>query len=282
MLAAWTPIAPLCLLGANAPVAGSARGASRLAANPGPRRSDVDREEISPDAAADLWSGPALARAAKLSRELDDALEKLADARQQLDEALKRDRALERQAALLERELADARKFVYRDELTGLPNRRLLQEHWLHATARAVRQSKQVAVLFLDLDGFKQINDTLGHAGGDVLLQQAAARLLACVRASDTAARLGGDEFVVLLPDIDGPQCAAAAAAKIRARLAPPYRVDRRAIAMTVSMGMAVYPADGEELSELLKLSDRAMYRDKMRSRAPSIGEPIVGRDATP
>jgi diguanylate cyclase (GGDEF)-like protein len=253
-----------------------------LAANPGPRRSDVAREESSPDEAADLWSGPALARAAKLSRELDDVRQKLADTRQQLDEALKRDRTLERQAALLERELADTRKFVYRDELTGLPNRRLLQEHYVHAAARAVRQGKQAAVLFLDLDGFKQINDTLGHASGDALLQQAAARLLACVRASDTAARLGGDEFVGLLPDIDGQQCAVAAAAKIRARLAMPYRVDRRLIEMTVSIGMAVFPADSEDLGELLKLSDRAMYRDKKRSRAPSITEPSIERDAPP
>ena len=254
-----------------------------MAANPGSRRSEVDPEEaIASDAAPDLWSGPALARAAKLSRELDDMRQKLADTRQQLDEALERDRALERQAALLERELADTRKFVYRDELTGLPNRRLLQEHYAHATARAVRQGKQVAVLFLDLDGFKQINDTLGHANGDVLLQQAAARLLACLRASDTAARLGGDEFVVLLPDIDGRQCAAAAAAKIRARLRLPYRVERRAIAMTVSIGLAVYPADGEELGELLKLSDRAMYRDKTQSRAPFVAEPVAGHEAPP
>ncbi len=186
--------------------------------------------------------------------------------RQQLDDVLKRDAALERQAVHLERALSKAREFVYRDELTGLPNRRLLSDHYDRAVARAARQGAHVALLFLDLDGFKRINGTFGHVCGDALLQQVAARLSACVRASDTVSRLGGDEFVVLLPDLESRERAATVAAKIRARLAMPYRIVDRVIATTVSIGMAIFPGDGEALGELMKLSDREMYRDKART----------------
>jgi diguanylate cyclase (GGDEF)-like protein len=195
--------------------------------------------------------------------------QQLDDVRQQLDAVLKRDAVLERQTVVLERALSKTRKFVYRDELTGLPNRRLLWDHYKHAVARASRQGTQVAVLFLDLDGFKHINDTLGHAGGDALLQQVAARLSACVRGSDTASRLGGDEFVVLLPDLKSRKDAVSAGAKIRARLSKPYRLDAHVIEMSVSIGMAVYPDEGKALGELLRLSDQAMYRDKERRCEP-------------
>jgi diguanylate cyclase (GGDEF)-like protein len=245
-----------------------------LAARPNARQLDAAREALAPlSAAEDLWSCRGRETLAQLRREL-------AATRQELDEVLKRDALLERQAELLERALSTARKFVYRDELTGLPNRRLLLDHYQHAAARAARQGRQVAVLFLDLDGFKHINDTLGHGCGDELLQQVAARLSACVRASDTASRLGGDEFVVLLPDLDSPQCAASAAANIRARLAMPYRLDGRAVGMTVSIGTAIHPTDGDDLGELLKLADRAMYRDKVRSRAPATVASPVEREA--
>jgi diguanylate cyclase (GGDEF)-like protein len=225
-----------------------------------PRRLDADRpSRASHGAAEDLSSGTGVASAAQLSFEL-------AAARQQLDEVLKRGAALERQAIHLERALSKARECVYRDELTGLPNRRLLSDHYDHAVARAARQAAHVAVLFLDLDGFKHINDTFGHACGDALLQQVAARLSGCVRASDTVSRLGGDEFVVLLPELESHERAVTAAANIRARLAIPYRVVDRLIAITVSIGMAIYPGDGETLGELMKLSDREMFRDKVRT----------------
>jgi diguanylate cyclase (GGDEF)-like protein len=251
-----------------------------LAARPGPDPSQHARASVR--TADDFSSRRGPAGAAQLSRELEAARRELDDVRQQLDEVLTRDAVLERQAVLLQRALSKTRKFVYRDELTGLPNRRLLLDHYRHATARAVRQCKQVAVLFLDLDDFKHLNDTLGHAGGDAVLQQVAARLTACVRASDTACRLGGDEFVVLLPELESLLPAAAAAAKIRARLAMPYRVDDRAVAMSVSIGLAVYPGDGRELGELLKLADRAMYRDKARRRALSAAPQPVEHDAAP
>ena len=115
--------------------------------------------------------------------------------------------------------VAQARRFSHYDQLTGLPNRTLLLDRFNQAAARAARQRKQVALLFLDLDGFKSINDMLGHAAGDRLLQQVAARLTASIRTSDTACRYGGDEFVVLLPELECGESAVAACEKIRAHL---------------------------------------------------------------
>jgi diguanylate cyclase (GGDEF)-like protein len=117
---------------------------------------------------------------------------------------------------LLQRAVLRSRRFAFHDELTGLPNRRLLLDRYHQAVALATRQHRLVALLFLDLDGFKNVNDTHGHAAGDRILQLVAARLLASIRASDTACRYGGDEFVVLLPELDTPGSAVAAARKIR------------------------------------------------------------------
>ena len=105
----------------------------------------------------------------------------------------------------------------------------------------------------------------LGHAAGDDLLQQVAARLTACIRASDTACRYGGDEFVVLLPEFEGRDCVVAAARKIQAHLARPYVIAGVAVTMTTSMGIAVYPVDGTDYGDLIEMSDLAMYRDKSR-----------------
>jgi diguanylate cyclase (GGDEF)-like protein len=138
-----------------------------------------------------------------------------------------------------------------------------------------------VALVFLDLDGFKAINDALGHAAGDNLLQQVAARLTACIRASDTASRYGGDEFVVLLPEFEGCRCVVAAAEKIRAHVARPYVIDGIEIKITASIGMAVSPLDGEGYSDLMQVSDLAMYHDKARRPAPPSvldSEPVVIR----
>jgi diguanylate cyclase (GGDEF)-like protein len=118
-------------------------------------------------------------------------------------------------------------------------------------------------LLFLDLDGFKGINDMLGHSVGDSLLQQVAARLASCVRVSDTVCRYGGDEFVVLLPEVGGQRCAAAVLRKIRAHLATPYMIAGTEIRLSASIGMAVYPVDGKAYSDLMHVSDREMYRNK-------------------
>ena len=130
----------------------------------------------------------------------------------------------------------------------------------------------QLALLYLDLDGFKAVNDALGHATGDELLKRVATRLLACIRASDTASRQGGDEFVILLAEVAGGEGALLAAEKIRAHLAMPYVIGETAIQMTTSIGVAVYPIDGHEHSELLQRSDLAMFRNKGdMSTRPSI-----------
>jgi diguanylate cyclase (GGDEF)-like protein len=136
------------------------------------------------------------------------------------------------------------------------------------AAARGARQLKQVALLFLDLDGFKSINDALGHTAGDLLLQQVAARLTASIRTSDTACRYGGDEFVVLLPELECRESAVAAAEKIRAHLAAPYRVERTTIEMTASVGMAMFPIDGSDFGDLIQHADAGMYCNKARGPA--------------
>jgi diguanylate cyclase (GGDEF)-like protein len=155
------------------------------------------------------------------------------------------------------------RHFAYHDELTGLPNRALLLDRLNQALVRAKRQHKQLALLLLDLDGFKDVNDRLGHIAGDKLLQRVAERLLSCIRGSDTACRYGGDEFVVLLPEVDDQNRALVVAGEIHARLAKPYMVDDYSIAVTASIGVAVYPLDGKTENDLIKQADVAMYLAK-------------------
>src|SRR5207248_6155996 len=143
-----------------------------------------------------------------------------------------------------EHEVASVRHFAYHDELTGLPNRALLLDRLSQALVRAKRHNKQLALLLLDLDGFKDVNDTLGHVAGDKLLQRVSERLLSCIRGSDTACRYGGDEFVVLLPEVDDQNRALVVAREIHARLAKPYMVDDYSVGVTASIGVAVYPFD--------------------------------------
>jgi diguanylate cyclase (GGDEF)-like protein/PAS domain S-box-containing protein len=153
------------------------------------------------------------------------------------------------------------------DALTGLPNRVLLRDRLLQALAHARRSGECVAVLFIDLDQFKHVNDSLGHSEGDVLLQKVAQRLRAAVRDGDTVSRWGGDEFVVLL---DGPaDCAAAegVAQKIAAALRGPLRLGREMISITASMGGALFPCDGDDVDTLLRRADAAMYRAKTAGR---------------
>ncbi|MGE5714662.1 MAG: diguanylate cyclase domain-containing protein, partial [Betaproteobacteria bacterium] len=147
------------------------------------------------------------------------------------------------------RELAQSHAETHRrahfDALTSLPNRFLLQDRFDQAVAHATRMRTRLALLYIDIDGFKAVNDALGHATGDELLKRVAARLLASVRASDTACRHGGDEFVILLTDVTHDDGALRAAEKIRAYLAMPYVIEGTAIQLTASIGVAVYPSDG-------------------------------------
>ncbi|HZJ47606.1 MAG TPA: EAL domain-containing protein, partial [Acidimicrobiia bacterium] len=153
------------------------------------------------------------------------------------------------------------------DSLTGLINRTLFTDRLEGAVARARRDGSVVALLFLDLDGFKEVNDRLGHPVGDALLRQAAERLVACVRESDTVARLGGDEFTVILEGGHRVEDAGQVATKILRSLAVPYRVGNEEIVITSSMGIASYPLDGETTEDLLKGADIAMYSAKDAGR---------------
>ena len=197
-------------------------------------------------------------------------LDQSSAAQRQIDALLKLNALLKEETALLAASLTTACRFAFHDELTNLPNRRLLQDHFDLAAAQGKRHHKQVLLLFLDLDGFKDINDVHGHSTGDRLLQQVASRLTACIRSSDTACRYGGDEFVVLLPDVESRDQAIAVTTKIRAQLALPYAIDGTPIRVTASIGMATYPIDGEDCRELIKAADMAMYRDKGRGVEPA------------
>lgn len=156
---------------------------------------------------------------------------------------------------------------AHHDVLTGLPNRLLLQDRHIQAIELASRQNKQLAVMFLDLDQFKHINDSLGHAVGDKLLQSVAQRLLGCVRHSDTISRQGGDEFVVLLPFIENLEGAVLCAQKMLAELALPHLIDQYKLHIGVSIGISIYPDDGQDPETQLKNADIAMFHAKASGR---------------
>lgn len=164
---------------------------------------------------------------------------------------------------------AEARiqKMAYHDALTGLSNRVELQSRLEQAVQEAERHSRSLALLFIDLDRFKVVNDTLGHAVGDSLLQAVAERLKGCLRASDTAARIGGDEFAVLQLEISSPVGAAALASKILSVMAAPFRVSGRDLHISPSIGISVFPFDSNGPDELFKNADMAMYLAKKEGR---------------
>jgi diguanylate cyclase (GGDEF)-like protein/PAS domain S-box-containing protein len=153
------------------------------------------------------------------------------------------------------------------DVLTDLPNRLVLKDRLTQAISIACRNHHHLAVLFLDLDGFKHINDSLGHAIGDRLLQSVAASLSACVRKSDTVSRQGGDEFVILLPEVAHAGDAAISAAKIIAEFKKAHSIDEHHLRVTVSIGLSAYPEDGEDAETLIKNADTAMYHAKQSGR---------------
>ncbi len=156
------------------------------------------------------------------------------------------------------------------DVLTDLPNRMILTDRVDQAISLARRNRGSLAVLFLDLDNFKNINDSLGHSIGDRLLQSVAARLSACIRLSDTVGRLGGDEFVVLLTEVKHPADAAISARKILAALMRPYRIGEHDLTVTASIGLSTYPADGHDAETLIRNADAAMYLAKKNGRNDS------------
>jgi diguanylate cyclase (GGDEF)-like protein/PAS domain S-box-containing protein len=153
------------------------------------------------------------------------------------------------------------------DFLTGLPNRLLLNDRVGQAISLAKRNQDKVAVLFLDMDGFKHINDSLGHPAGDMLLQCVSNRLLDCVRAPDTVSRQGGDEFIVLLQGVNQPDDAAVAAKRLQKSVAETYSMGQQNLHITTSIGISIYPDDGLDAETLIKNADTAMYQAKENGR---------------
>ena len=159
------------------------------------------------------------------------------------------------------------RQMAYHDSLTGLPNRKLFSDRLGIALTQAQRNKKEVGIAMLDLDNFKEVNDTLGHAGGGLLLKAAAERLSAALRKSDTVARMGGDEFVLILPELKGMEDAIQVAQKIVDSFRKPFLIDTHQLVVTTSIGIAVYPNDGMDGDILLKNADIAMYQAKEAGR---------------
>ena len=156
---------------------------------------------------------------------------------------------------------------AHHDTLTGLPNRRLMQDRLNQAILQARRQQKHVALLFIDLDRFKLVNDTLGHETGDYVLRDIAKRLNKAVREGDTVSREGGDEFLIILPDLDKPEFAQAVATKILNELSKPVEVSGHELTVTASIGISHYPNDATDVQQLLKHADSAMYQAKDAGR---------------
>jgi diguanylate cyclase (GGDEF)-like protein/PAS domain S-box-containing protein len=174
------------------------------------------------------------------------------------------------EAEIAERKQAEerARHLADHDALTGLPNRRLLEDRLTQALALSYRNRQQTAVMFIDLDRFKTINDSLGHSIGDVLLKEVAQRLVQQLRIGDTICRIGGDEFVVVLPEVKRSSDVAQVAQKVIEQLSQPVTIEERELTVTPSIGIAVFPEDGRDAETLIRNADAAMYHAKEMGRA--------------
>ena len=178
------------------------------------------------------------------------------------------ERAVAERTTELEEAKARAQHLADHDALTSLPNRRLLEDRLRQALALSQRNRKQTAVMFIDLDRFKPINDSLGHAVGDVLLREVSQRLVRQLREGDTICRIGGDEFVVVLPEVKRASDAAQVAQKVIEQVSAPVLVDECELAVTCSVGIAVFPDDGRDAETLIRNADAAMYHAKELGRA--------------
>lgn len=158
---------------------------------------------------------------------------------------------------------AELLRMAQYDELTGLPNRRLLYDRMTLAFARTRREHKRAAILFIDLDNFKLVNDSLGHSSGDLVLKEVARRLKQCVRDEDTVARLGGDEFVVLLEHVQFSEDVSVIAEKIKSAVCQKMRIDRNVLQAIPSIGIALYPDHGTTVEQVMQHADAAMYAEK-------------------
>lgn len=153
------------------------------------------------------------------------------------------------------------------DYLTGLPNRALLQDRVKYAIARARREGLSLAVMFIDLDGFKQVNDVYGHSAGDILLQAVSQRMVVCVRETDTLARVGGDEFVLLLPMAHNPAEVRRIAQKLIGEINSPFMINGADVPLSASIGIAIFPDNGESFDTLVNAADNAMYYIKHKQK---------------
>jgi len=173
-------------------------------------------------------------------------------------------------ASVIQRKRAEEQleQLAHSDSLTGLPNRPLFFDRLEQVLALARRHKQKFAVLFLDLDHFKEVNDSLGHDAGDVLLRNVAARLLACVREADTVARMGGDEFTIILTDVGLPEGAETVAKKALETITRPFNISGNESNVGTSIGIAMYPANGEDSETLIKNADAAMYQAKQTRNA--------------
>ncbi|MBI3561137.1 MAG: GGDEF domain-containing protein [Gammaproteobacteria bacterium] len=202
----------------------------------------------------------------------------LTTTRQQLKLAHQQLKLLQQNCAELKQRETKVRYQAFHDGLTGLPNRSLLEDRFAQAASQAERHHKPMALLLLDLDEFKHINDNLGHTYGDKLLMAVAKRLNLSVRGIDTVCRYGGDEFVILLQALHNPIGIPVLLSELRKNLAKPYVIEGYTIRVTASIGVAIYPMDGRTYMELIERADHAMYRDKKSTRNVSI-EVFTGRE---
>ena len=169
--------------------------------------------------------------------------------------------------AKIQRSEGQYKKMAHYDALTGLPNRVLFQDHFKKAITRAKRENSFVALLFIDLDRFKNVNDTSGHDAGDAVLKETGSRLSACVRKSDVVCRIGGDEFIVLIEKLVTPQSVKLFVERMLTKLAEDFVCSNQVYSIEASIGVSLYPFDGDDLETLIHNADSAMYEVKKSGR---------------
>lgn len=205
----------------------------------------------------------ALEKSQSVEDKVQDAADKLSIVNLALEGEIHARRDLEEQLAAVTQDEQTARHASLHDALTGLPNRTLFENRLEHGLAQAKRHDRTLAVMFLDLDGFKNVNDVYGHDVGDAVLQTTAERLMQNARDDDTVSRFGGDEFLYLLTEIDGDQNAALVAQKIADAIQRPFALSVGELIIKPSIGVAIFPRDGTTVGALIKSADMAMYKAK-------------------
>lgn len=239
-------------------------------------RVNIARQAMDTDRTVGLQNGDLLITRSGLELPVENAATPLHDSTGKVRGALVRFRD-PRYSAEMAARLA---YLAQHDSLTGLLNRHGFAERFEQAAALALRHQKKMVLMFIDLDDFKEVNDCLGHSSGDALLKTLGHTLLNCVRVADPVCRYGGDEFVVLLSDLDHHEQAAVVVNKVRQRVAEPLRLAGHEISLNLSIGLSLYPDDGETLEALLPHADAAMYKAKAshKSGRGKTGQTASGR----